>query len=155
MRAWLVFAALVAMLGVGMCVRDRLHQPAAGPTVERLGLYGLERPASMADEARLSLERDARAREQRFVEATAPGRLFETTKVSAAQLRRLPVDAVYEIGAQLFHHRFHRREGFGSKDRPALGRVHQGRRGGPDAYTCSACHRRGGPAGAGTAVDNA
>ena len=156
MRGWLAFAALVTLLGVGMCVRDRMVDPTpTSPSVKRLGLYGLDRPSSMADEALWALERDARARERRFIEAADPGHLFSSTKIPAAELRRLPIDTVYELGAQLFHHRFHPREGFGGKDRPALGRVHAGRRGGPDAYTCSACHRRGGPAGAGTAVDNA
>lgn len=156
MRAWVVFAALVTIVGVGMCVRDRRGSPtSAEPTIARLGLHGLDRPPSLDEEALLALERDAREREQRFIEAIAPGHRFEATRVSAEALRRLPAATIYEIGGQLFHHRFQRSEGFGSKDRPALGRVHQGRRGGPDAYTCGDCHRKGGPAGAGTAADNA
>lgn len=156
MRAWLGFAALVTLAGVGMCLRDELSEPRASePSAARpLGIHGIERPDSLEEQARLALERDARRREHRFRDAAEPGHLFATTRLSARELRNLEPEAIYEIGAQIFHHRFTRAEGFGGKDRPGLSRIHDGRRGGPDAYTCAACHRRGGPAGAGSAVDN-
>jgi mono/diheme cytochrome c family protein len=110
----------------------------------------------LRDQARAALARDARRREQRFVEAAQPGHLMATTRVEQRVIDAGGVDPdqLYQFGAQLFHHRFRRRDGFGAKDAADLRRVHAGRRGGPDAYRCADCHRRGGPAGAGDAADN-
>jgi hypothetical protein len=162
---WLRWFALCATVaGAGMCVRDRL-QPADSrgatdddPTTARaLGFVQPQQAELPRDEALAALEADARRREARFTNAVQPGFLFDATRVSQRDIddgRYTPAE-LYQLGGQLFGLRFERRNGFGAKDLPLLGRVHLGARGGPDAYSCSDCHRRGGPAGAGDAADNA
>ncbi|MSP26785.1 MAG: hypothetical protein EXR75_16910 [Myxococcales bacterium] len=141
------------------------------------GVYSPE--LSDAPEIQLAarLEADARRRHERFLEVLEPGRAMARTRIDEAAIgggqlgRGALADGVldegrmgnrgfgsrdlYALGAELFHHRFTRAEGFGGRDLPAIGRVHRGLRGGPDSYACADCHRRGGPAGAGDAVDNA
>ena len=102
-----------------------------------------------------ALANDARRRELRFQEAVNPGVGFARTRLTTAQLKELSPQRVFSLGAEIFHRRIRRREGFGARDLPALGRVHTGKRGGPDAYSCASCHRRGGTAGAGPFAANA
>jgi len=154
---WLLPALLVLLTVASIYIRhwiDANEQPAAS-SARALGIYPYERPDTVRDEARQALERDARRREQRFLNAAKPGHLFAATRVAADAMASMTPAALYEIGAQLFNHRFSVAEGFGGKDQSTLRRVHRGARGGPDAHVCAACHRRGGPAGAGDAADNA
>jgi mono/diheme cytochrome c family protein len=158
---WRILVLGAALGGVGLCAYERVRgrgAPAATRSSARaFGMFSPTLPDNLADEARAALERDARRREQRFVDAARPGHLWEATRVSQDEIERgaFGPDTLFELGAQLFHHHFRREEGFGGRDLPPLGRVHRGRRGGPDAYGCHDCHRRGGPAGAGDAADNA
>lgn len=156
---WPLFAALVVAAGVGLCTRDRLTRDTAPRSSARA--LGIHRPDSVGlsrQQAHAALARDARRREERFRDAAEPGHSFASTRVTEDELAALSPDVAFEIGAQLFNHRFTSRDGFGDREshgRETLRRVHRGARGGPDAYTCAECHRRGGPAGAGDASDNA
>jgi hypothetical protein len=129
----------------------------ANSAARPLGIFSPELSEDLRDQALAALERDARRRESRFLDAADPGYLFRSTRVSQASIEAgqwSPAE-LFQIGAQLFDVPFTKAVGFGAKDLPPLGRFHTGRRGGPDATRCSACHWRGGPAGAGDAADNA
>jgi mono/diheme cytochrome c family protein len=132
---------------------------AAPPAVEprALGLYSTELPEGTRDQARDALAHDARLRELRFLDATRPGYLFATTRIEQEEIDagRWPTAALFDVGGTLFHLPFTRALGHGGADLPPHGRVQAGERGGPDAQRCADCHRRGGPAGAGSAADNA
>jgi len=123
---------------------------------ELLGTISRQLPTSDATDARAALVRDAWRREHRFLDAAAPGHLFASTRVSQDEIDAglWSHDALYQLGGQLFTLQFTRAMGLGAAT-PGLRRVHDGRRGGPDAYGCTTCHWRGGLAGAGDAADNA
>jgi hypothetical protein len=149
---------MVLALTMAGYLRARLASPKSSVASARpLGIYSPRLPDDPNAQARLALERDAHRRSARFREAAQPGYVLGASRPSEADMASgaLAADELYQIGAQLFHYRFTRKDGFGAKDLPRLGRVHKGARGGPDAYSCSECHRRGGPAGAGDAIDNA
>jgi hypothetical protein len=156
---WQLFAAVVLAAGIGLCTRDKLDSEApVASQAEPLGIYPPTVPGLLRDQGRAALARDARRREARFRDAAEPGYLFSKTRVNASELPHRSPSDLYELGGQLFHYRFTRRDGLGDRDstgKRTLRRVHLGARGGPDAYTCAECHRRGGPAGAGDSSDNA
>ena len=152
-------AALVADLVVtgcfAMAIGQMLPAPSPSSTARDLGIYQ-QRPAEgLEEQGRQALANDARRRELRFQEAVKPGLSFASTRVGESELSGRSPQEIFALGAQLFHHRVRRREGFGARDLPSLGRVHRAARGGPDAYSCGACHHRGGIAGAGPVAANA
>ena len=154
-RAWLAFVLIVVAAGVAMCTRDLLHsEEPRRSSAEPLGVFSMDSPGLSRSHAHDALARDARRRESRFRNAADPGYIFSSTRVTEDELPTLPAATLYEIGAQLFHYRFTPADGFGDGS-SGLQRIHRGARGGPDAYSCSECHRRGGIAGAGDASDNA
>jgi hypothetical protein len=122
-----------------------------------LGIFSAELSGDLREQAIATLERDAWRRETRFFDAVNPGFLFRSTAVPQAEIEAglWPHEELFELGAQLFNLTFTRDVGFGGKDLPSIARFHTGRRGGPDATRCAACHWRGGPAGAGDGADNA
>lgn len=156
---WQLLGAVTIATGAALCARDKLEQAPPEPSPARvLAIYETAAPGLLAEQGQAALARDARRREARFRDAAAPGYLFGSTRVSPEDLARMSPAEIYAVGGQLFHYRFTRRDGFGDRETvgaDTLRRVHRGERGGPDAYTCTECHRRGGPAGAGDASDNA
>jgi len=155
-----LLAVLVALGCAAMCAREHLSTTDDAATTKQstaraLREYSPELPASLVEQAEQELARDARRRENRFVAAVQPGSPFAATRLDERDLSERSPRELYEIGAQLFHLRFRRADGFGARDLPALGRVQRGLRGGPDASRCADCHRRGGPAGGGDLVDMA
>lgn len=155
--------ALVALLPVvaafGACTVDEPLRPQGdGPAVARaMGFFARERASDPLVEARRAYERDALFREARFVDAVAPGHLFDSTRIDEAAIESgsIGVDTLWQIGAQLFHHELSPAEGLGGADLPFPRRFHSGFRGGPDATSCASCHWRGGMAGAGDGADQA
>lgn len=157
-RVFKILVAVVAVVCIGLCARERFRTSAAPQETSQarpLGIYSPKLPDTMREQARDELARDARRREARFVEAVQPGYLFQSTRIAEHELSQRDPAELFELGAQLFNLRFRPEDGFGAKDLPRLGRVQRGGRGGPDAYRCSDCHRKGGPAGGGELVDNA
>lgn len=132
-------------------------KPARTSAAEVLGVATTGLPEDLSDQAMSALARDAFRREHRFRNAADPGHLFRATRVEQAEIDQglWSNEELYQLGAQIFELTFTTEEGFGAKDLPPLSRFHTGRRGGPDARRCSACHWRGGPAGAGDGADNA
>lgn len=126
-------------------------------SAQALGTITRERPTDDVAQARLAMQQDAWRREHRFLDAVSPGHLFGATRVLQVEIDAgvWSVDQLYQLGGQLFTLQLSRESGFGRGDGPLLRRIHDGRRGGPDATSCSSCHWRGGLAGAGDAADNA
>lgn len=124
---------------------------------EPLGVATTDLPEDSREQALLALEQDAFRRESRFLDAAEPGLLFRSTRVDQAEIDQglWTSGELYQLGAQLFQLSFTPDVGFGGKDLPPIARFHRGRRGGPDAHRCAACHWRGGPAGAGDGADDA
>ncbi len=164
MRPFRVFAGVVLVAALAGYVTERRRSSrrdaegdAGSTTSADAGRFSPRLPEALEQQVEAAFEADARRRQERFREAIEPGRALAHNRAAAQRLEAIASDAseLYAVGAELFHHRFTRAEGFGARDLPALGRVHRGARGGPDAYACADCHRRGGPAGSGDAVDNA
>ena len=109
--------------------------------------------------------RRARVRQHlRYKETLSPGYTVELTA------RMTPQDAItgnrvcfsdlYEAGRILFEHEYSFADGLGGGDArhretTPFRRVQRGAFGGPETNTCTSCHWRGGPAGAGGLQDNA
>lgn len=151
-------ASLAAMLALssGCSLREQVDPNDTEPGGQPLGVFTPDLPMDATEQAWSAFERDAWRREHRFRDAADPGYLFRSTRVSQSALARgawSPAE-IYELGAQLFHHRFRAEEGFGAGDLPTMSRFHFGLRGGPDSRRCASCHWRGGIAGAGDAADN-
>jgi mono/diheme cytochrome c family protein len=156
MKRWSI-AAMVASASLA-CSSERLAPaPQRSSSARAFGIFSTEIAPDAREQAMRALESDARRRELRFLDAATPGYAFATTRVPQAEIDggQWPPGDVYQLGAQLFHHRFRREEGFGGADLPRYSRFQRGLRGGPDAYQCADCHRRGGLAGSGDGSDNA
>lgn len=66
------------------------------------------------------------------------------------------LDQLFVFGDALFGHEFRSEDGWGDQAQPLpMQRVHRGRRGGLDTFSCAGCHSVGGADGAGTATQNA
>lgn len=124
---------------------------------QTLGTISRSLPADDRAQAVQALARDAWQREHRFLDAIEPGHLLRATRVRQVEIDAglWTTDELYQLGGQLFTLHLSPAVGMGGADMPALRRVHDGRRGGPDATRCASCHWRGGLAGAGDAADNA
>ena len=125
----------------------------------------LRYPLSL-EAAREAHRRAELRRHLRFLEAIDPGHLLRATAPLVRQVEidsgKVPLGTLYETGRLLFEHEYSFADGLGARgaSQAAAGgqspfrRVHQGRFGGPETTTCTSCHWRGGPAGAGALQDN-
>lgn len=111
------------------------------------------------DGVREAHRRAALRQRLRLREAAEPGYLRRLTAAAVAQDQ---LDAglycaadLYEVGRLLFEHPVSFADGLaaGPVEGTPLGRVQRGRAGGPETTTCTACHWRGGPGGAGGLPD--
>lgn len=154
----IVGTILGATLIASACSLEPNPTPSASKgTAQPLGIYTTELPVELEKQAYRALERDAFRREARFYDAVEPGFLWASTRIEQGDIdaRRFSAEELFQIGAQLFNVTFTPQVGYGGKDLPQFQRFHKGKRGGPDAIKCAACHWRGGPGGAGDAADNA
>lgn len=153
MRAGAAAARIVLAVALAAC-EPPPDASAPGPSPS-CAARGTDLDVDLEVQAWAALARDAWLRDERFREALAPGRAFGATRVEQADVEagRVSPEALFRVGGALFELRVDRALGAGSADRPVLSRVHAGPRGGPDARHCGACHRRGGPAGAGDAAN--
>lgn len=99
----------------------------------------------------------------RFMEARSPGYTVRATREVAEQGRisagQVCFADLYEAGRVLFEHEYSFTDGLGSTDareRPSgpFRRVQRGAFGGPETNSCTSCHWRGGPGGAGALQDD-
>lgn len=158
---WVKIAAITGTMGtiagLSACSLEPTPIPSAAPgSAQTLGIYSTELDPELEKQAYRSLERDALRREARFYEAVDPGYFWRSTRIeqSAIDANVYAPGDLFQIGAQLFNVTFTADIGYGGKDLPHFQRFHKGKRGGPDAIKCAACHWRGGPGGAGDAADN-
>lgn len=153
-----ILASCLLLAFIAGCADEQGISPVAPQgDAQTLGMFSRQLPSDMTEQTLQTLARDAHRRENRFIEAVQPGFLFRSTRIGQSDIEqgRYSYGQLFEIGAQLFHIPFTKEAGFGAKDLPPLSRFHTKRRGGPDARSCSSCHWRGGPAGAGDGADNA
>lgn len=144
-------------IGLSACSLETTPIPSASTgSAKPLGIYSTDLDPDLEKQAYRSLERDALRREARFYDAVDPGYLWRSTRIdqSAIDAGMVSPSELFQMGAQLFHLTFTTDVGYGGKDLPHFQRFHKGKRGGPDAIKCAACHWRGGPGGAGDAADN-
>jgi hypothetical protein len=150
-RFWLALTVLAA------CGSDGEGDMQPAPTeAEVFPVFATQRGGSAVEQGVAALAQDAWRRELRFMDAIDPGFAFRSNRPGYDELgTRFGPNAWFTMGGQLFTMHFTEAMGFGGDDLPTMNRFHFGERGGPDSRTCSACHWRGGPAGAGDAADNA
>lgn len=158
-RASMAVAALIlgSIVVASACSLEHAPIPSSSKgTAQPLGLYTPELDPDVEQQAWRALERGALRREARFYNAVDPGFLWRSTRVeqSAIDAQAFKPSEIFQLGAQIFNMTFTSDIGYGAKDLPHFSRFHKGKRGGPDAIKCAACHWRGGPAGAGDAADN-
>lgn len=156
----LLALALLAVAALAACREDEHLSPSTSPkagAAQPEDVVSTSLPADLRQQAREALARDAFRRQHRFLDAVQPGHLFQATRVPQAEIESGAWSAgdLFQLGGQLFNLTFTRDVGFGARDLPPMARFHTGRRGGPDASRCAACHWRGGPAGGGDGADAA
>ncbi len=105
-----------------------------------------------------ALEVHERERFEEYLEALEKGEdaehIFVLQEDIDAGLHDL--ERLFQFGDALFGHEFRSSEGYGDAGAPVpMQRVHRGRRGGLDSFSCRGCHSVGGEDGAGAATQNA
>jgi hypothetical protein len=113
---------------------------------------------ALTEQIEQALHRHESRRSARYLEAWQPGVAAERYVVIQEDIDagQWTLDELLGFGASFFEHDFAPSEGHGALGTAApLRRVHKGQRGGPDGFSCAACHAQGGPAGAGTAPQTA
>ncbi len=150
----LLLLTAAALLG---CASDSPSDEAPDTSEARsFPVFSPTRPNTSAGQGLQALQQDAWRRELRFMDAADPGFAFRSVRPTYDELdARFAPEDWFSMGGQLFTMNFTEAQGFGGAELPAMSRFHRGERGGPDARRCSACHWRGGVAGAGDAADNA
>lgn len=111
--------------------------------------------ATAIDEALALHERE---RFEEFLEAAEKGEDAEHVFVLQEDIDagRHDLARLFQFGDALFGHEFRGSDGYGDGPEPLPPRrVHQGRRGGLDSFSCAGCHSVGGADGAGAATQNA
>ncbi|MDB4956115.1 MAG: putative thiol oxidoreductase with 2 cytochrome c heme-binding site [Myxococcales bacterium] len=147
----------LAILALLAACGDNTPQAEAPPDCS-----GLAPPATglTLDAAREAHRRSALRQRLRYREAVEPGYVLRMTAQRADQARidrklACTLD-LYETGRLLFEHAYTFEEGLAAGPSASpFHRVQTDRRGGPETTTCTSCHFRNGPAGAGGVADNA
>ena len=162
-----VVATASVLLGAGW-LRADAKAPERGALVRPAILAGSERAIPDDLVLREDLDRaiDLRRREffDRVLDAREPGELIEHATLTETIFARhaISIDALFVVGDEFFAYPFRPENGWGRGPRgqnasgftPVLRRVHDGKKGGPDAFGCFSCHSKGGPDGAGTQTQN-
>jgi hypothetical protein len=145
-RAFPAGAALLVLLALGG--DDPVPWPGGQPPTD----------AALAVQIEEALALSERERFEEFLEASEKGEdaehVFVLQEDIDAGLYDLP--RLFQFGDSLFGHEFRSSDGYGAEGVPVpMARVHRGRRGGLDSFSCAGCHSVGGADGAGTATQNA
>lgn len=104
-----------------------------------------------------------------YLDAVDPGEGIEhaTFTQLAIDAQKPGIDLLFAVGDELFEYEFRTENGLGNNligrpgvragaaSAPNMRRVHKSDFGGPDSYSCSTCHSKGGPDGAGSNTQNA
>lgn len=161
---------LALLLILAGCTDDKTGE-IQQPTPLPFALGGLKIPD---DEVLLgqiddALETKSGSKFDRDFDAIDPGELIEHATFSQLAIDALnpsPED-LFTKGDELFEYTFRLENGLGNGlagvpgiragalPAPNMRRVHKSNFGGPDSYSCVACHSKGGPDGAGTNTQNA
>ena len=113
--------------------------------------------AAITAELQEALELYRFERWEEFLEASETGEDSEHIFVMQARIDagEYTADQLFIRGDAAFSHAFQQRDGYGTRPRPTLQRVHAGAAGGLDSLSCDGCHALGGLDGAGTAAATA
>lgn len=112
----------------------------------------------LAEQIADAIELAEQERAEEFLEAWEKGEDAEHIEVFQEDIDNglWDLDRLFVFGDALFGHEFRSEDGWGARGRPLpMARVHEGRRGGLDTFSCAGCHFVGGPDGAGTLAQNA
>ena len=149
MNRALALVVLLAACGDNLAPPPRADCSAYAPPPTGLGL----------DAAREAHRRAALRQHLRYREALEPGYVMRETRLVADQARidrgEVCAQELYEVGRILFEHDFTFADGLATSDAAPFHRVQRGRAGGPETTSCTSCHWRSGPGGAGAFPDNA
>ncbi len=127
------------------------------PSFEPLSLTRLDLAGAKAAYLHAETKRNIR-----YQEALAPGYLLRETRPIVLQSKiergQVCLEQLYTVGRLLFEHEYSFADGLGRDDAQTrvdpFRKVHEGELGGPETNSCTSCHWRGGPAGAGAVQDN-
>ncbi|MEO6029654.1 MAG: di-heme oxidoredictase family protein [Candidatus Binatia bacterium] len=161
-------ASIVALALLVVLLRADAQTPDQSPPRRPAILDGFDTAMPDDEVLREDLARaiDLRTREHfdRVLDAREPGELIEhaTLAENVFARRAISIDALFVVGDEFFAYPFRPENGWGNGPRdpnatgftPELRRIHDGKKGGPDAFGCFSCHSKGGPDGAGTQTQN-
>lgn len=154
--SWLRTSLVVTTLVTGCAPSEKQTETIVSPDFTPREHSTLSLDAARDAHRRAELRRHLRMRE-----AIEPGYVIRRSS-EALDAGSMSIPQLYETGRLLFEHEYSFTDGLGSARRQYAGaktgspfrRVHLGRFGGPETTTCTSCHWRGGPAGAGGLADN-
>ena len=94
------------------------------------------------------------------LDAFDPGERLEHSTLTQIAIDRgsFSNQDLFQFGDELFEYHFRPEDGWGTDaltDGPTLYRVHRGKKGGPDSFSCIDCHSKGGVDGASSISQNA
>ncbi|MBM4358518.1 MAG: hypothetical protein FJ096_10465 [Deltaproteobacteria bacterium] len=97
-----------------------------------------------------------RERFDEFLEAAEKGEDTEHMTVRQPDIDAglFDLERLFVFGDAAFSHEFRNENGYGRLGLPRLSRVHDGRSGGLDSFSCAGCHQQGGVNGAGAVTAN-
>lgn len=145
--AVLRFATLsLAVMGLGLGGEDPVPWPMGEP------------PTNAELEELIFAEEDLADRErfEEYLEAAERGEDTEhiTVRQEDIDAGLYDLERIFRFGDAAFAHEFRHENGYGRSRLPRLSRVHDGKQGGLDSFSCAGCHQQGGVNGAGAVTAN-
>jgi hypothetical protein len=97
-----------------------------------------------------------RERFEEYLEAAEKGEDTEhiTVRQEDVDAGLFDLERLFLFGDATFGHEFRHENGYGRSRLPRLSRVHDGKQGGLDSFSCAGCHQQGGVNGAGAVTAN-
>lgn len=141
-KGWLLLAAPLALGLFGFGPDDPVPWPfGRPPTTVELDTW-VEAEEAIAD----------RERFEEFLEAAERGEDTEHMTVRQEDIDSgfFSLERLFLFGDALFGHEFRALDGYGRTPLPRTQRIHRGRQGGLDSFSCAGCHQQGGVNGAGS-----
>jgi len=97
-----------------------------------------------------------RERFEEYLEAAEKGEDTEhiTVRQEDIDAGMFDLERLFQFGDAAFGHEFRHMDGYGRSRLPRSSRVHDGKQGGLDSFSCAGCHQQGGVNGAGAVTAN-
>ncbi len=156
-RHVLAVLAMATTFFVGACGKPEIEPRVGCPEFTPNARTGLDLAAAKAAHLHAETKRNIR-----YQEALSPGYLVRETRPIVLQSKidrgQVCFEQLFGVGQLLFEHEYSFADGLGRDDAKTrddpFRKVHEGELGGPETNSCTSCHWRGGPAGAGAVQDN-